>query len=265
MKKITALIPCYNEADAIADLIAAFPRERLQDAGYRLDILVVDNNSSDGTAEIARALGARVITERRQGKGRAVRTGFYNLEDDTDYIVMLDGDNTYRPEELLRLVEPLESGFAKVIIGSRMHGKIQEGSMKGLNHFGNRAYSRLVRTTYRVMVSDTLTGYFAWTREVVIALRPHLRSAGFTIEMEMITKTAKLGFEIYSVPVTYHNRLGTSSLRPFKDGALIFHEYIRNISWKPKSKQRVRRRRKQVTPSILGTNWLNESRENENA
>ncbi len=265
MKKITALIPCYNEADAIADLITAFPRKRLYDAGYLIDILVVDNNSSDNTAEIARASGARVITERKQGKGHAVKTGFYNLEDDTDYVIMLDGDNTYRPEEILRLIEPLESGFAKVIIGSRMHGKIQEGSMKALNHLGNRAYSRLVRTTYKVMVSDTLTGYFAWTREVVEALRPHLRTAGFTIEMEMITKTAKLGYEIYSVPVTYHNRLGSSSLSPFKDGALIFHEFIRNIPWNPKAKPRVKRRRKLLKPRPLGGTWLKESRENENA
>lgn len=265
MKKITALIPCYNEADAIAQLIAAFPRQRLLEAGYTLDILVVDNNSSDDTAEIARASGARVITERKQGKGHAVKTGFYNLEDDTDYVVMLDGDNTYRPEEILRLIEPLESGFAQVIIGSRMHGRIHKGSMKALNHFGNRAYSRLVRTTYGVMVTDTLTGYFAWTREVVEALRPHLRSAGFTIEMEMITKTAKLGYEIYSVPVTYHNRMGNSSLNPFKDGALIFHEYIRNISWKPKAVRRVRRRRKLSIRGALNAPMLKESRENENA
>ena len=265
MKKITALIPCYNEADAIAELIASFPRKRLQAAGYLLDILVVDNNSSDNTAEIARANGARVVTERKQGKGRAVKTGFYNLDDDTDYIVMLDGDNTYRPEEILRLIEPLESGFAKVIIGSRMHGKIQEGSMKALNHFGNRAYSRLVRTTYRVMVSDTLTGYFAWKREVVEALRPHLRSSGFTIEMEMITKTAKLGYEIYSVPVTYHNRMGNSSLSPFKDGALIFHEFIRNIPWTPNAKRRAKRRRKFIMASTLVTPWLKETQENENA
>jgi len=73
MKKITALIPCYNEADAIADLIAAFPRARLAEAGYTLDILVVDNNSKDATADIARAAGARVISERKQGKGHAVR------------------------------------------------------------------------------------------------------------------------------------------------------------------------------------------------
>lgn len=261
MKKITALIPCYNEADAIAELIAAFPRQRLRDAGYVLDILVVDNNSKDNTAEIARAAGARVITEHKQGKGHAVRTGFYNIAADTDYVVMLDGDNTYRPEELLRLVEPLESGFAKVIVGSRMHGRIQEGSMRALNHFGNRVYSRLVRSIYGVMVSDTLTGYFAWTREVVETLRPHLHSAGFTIEMEMVTKMARLGYDIYSVPVTYHNRSGASSLHPFRDGALILREYFRNLHWKPAPTQPAAA----YTPVLAGTSILQESQEHENA
>jgi glycosyltransferase involved in cell wall biosynthesis len=262
VKKITALIPCYNEADAITDLIAAFPRQRLRKAGYELDILVVDNNSKDNTAELARASGARVITELKQGKGHAVKTGFYNIADDTDFIVMLDGDNTYRPEEILRLIEPLDSGFAKVIIGSRMHGKIEAGSMRSLNHFGNRIYSRMVRTLYGVLVSDTLTGYFAWSREVVEALRPHIHSAGFTIEMEMVTKTARLGYEIYSVPVSYYNRMGDSSLNPLKDGALILHECLRNLRWNSARKQ-VRHRNLMLGTEMPIVSFFGEARNNE--
>lgn len=263
MKKITVLIPCYNEADGIADLIAAFPRERLTNAGYILDVLVIDNNSKDGTAEIAKAAGARVVTELRQGKGHAIKTGFYNIEPDTEYVAMLDGDNTYRPEELLRLVEPLDSGFAKVIIGSRMHGRIEEGSMKRLNHLGNRVYSRLVRSLYGIMVSDTLTGYFAWKREVVVALRPHIHSEGFAIEMEMTTKMARMGYKVYSVPVSYCNRLGSSSLHPFRDGALILRECIRNLRWQPAGKQHKHCKRLR---HIFGNDSLvRNRRENENA
>jgi dolichol-phosphate hexosyltransferase len=265
VKKITALIPCYNEAGAVADLIAAFPRQRLLEAGYVLDILVIDNNSQDKTAEIARAAGARVVTEHKQGKGHAVKTGLYNIEPDTAYVVMLDGDNTYRPEEMLRLIEPLDNGFAEVIIGSRMHGRIEVGSMKRLNHLGNRVYSRLVRSTYGVMVSDTLTGYFAWSREAVEVLRPHLRSAGFTIEMEMITKMARLGYKIYSVPVTYHNRLGDSSLRPFKDGSRILHEYFRNLRWKPVTGWSVKCGSAGFVFIPTNTSSVRKPRENENA
>jgi glycosyltransferase involved in cell wall biosynthesis len=232
-KKITVLIPCYNEADAIATVIAKFPRERLAMYGYDLDILVIDNNSSDNTAELAKAAGARVIIEPKQGKGNAIKTGFYNIPDDTDYVAMLDGDDTYKPEEILRLIAPIDDGFAQVIIGSRMHGRIRVGSMKPLNRFGNRLYSRLVRTVYKVTVTDVLTGYYAWSREAIEALRPHLRSQGFAIEMEMVTKMARLGFEIFSVPVSYDPRLGDSSLNPIVDGAKIMRMYVRNLRWKP--------------------------------
>jgi glycosyltransferase involved in cell wall biosynthesis len=233
MKKVTVLIPCYNEAEAIKNVIEKFPRKKMAAQGYALDVLVVDNNSTDNTAQIARSVGARVILEAKKGKGNAVRTGFYNIADDTDYVVMLDGDDTYKPEEICRLIEPIDSGFAKVIIGSRMYGQIQVGSMKKLNHLGNRVYSRLVRTGYQVKVTDVLTGYYAWSREVVESLRPHLRSEDFAIEMEMMTKMARLGYEIYSVPISYDSRLGNSSLKPFSDGARIMKMYVRNLRWSP--------------------------------
>jgi glycosyltransferase involved in cell wall biosynthesis len=147
---------------------------------------------------------------------------------------MCDGDDTYKGYELLRLVEPLNSGFAKVVIGSRMAGKMKAGSMKGFNRFGNWFFSFLVRVVYRVNVTDTLTGYFAWDREVIVQLRQHLKSAGFAIEMEMITKMARLGYLFYSVPITYEPRLGESALRPIHDGARILREFARQLHWCPR-------------------------------
>jgi glycosyltransferase involved in cell wall biosynthesis len=235
MKKITVLIPCHNEADAIGSVMARFPRERIKSAGFELEIIVIDNNSTDDTTRIAEAAGATVISELRQGKGNAVKTGFYAISEDTDYVVMLDGDDTYYPEEILRLVEPLDSGFASVIIGSRLHGDIQAGSMKRFNRFGNQTYSRMVQSAYKVKVTDVLTGYFAWTRQAVEAIRPEIRSAGFAIEMEMITKLARMGFKIYSVPVSYNSRLGDSSLRPIRDGMTILRTYTGNLRWQPNS------------------------------
>ena len=233
MKKVTVLIPCYNEQDGIAAVIKGLPREQMKSQGYDLSVLVVDNNSTDRTTAIARRAGARVIRETKQGKGNAIRTGFANISTDTDYIVMLDGDDTYKSSEILRLLEPIDSGFSKVIIGSRMHGRIRVGSMKKLNSIGNRVYSRMVRSTYGVTVTDVLTGYFAWSYDVVLALRPNLKSEGFAIEMEMITKMAKLGYEIFSVPISYDPRAGESSLNPIRDGARIMKMYVKNLSWSP--------------------------------
>lgn len=233
MKKVTAVIPCFNEAKGIADVIKSFPLARLKAHGYRLEILVIDNNSKDDTAQVALAAGATVIHEAKKGKGNAIRTGFKSLSADTDYVVMLDGDDTYRPQEVIRMLEPLSSGFCNVVIGSRLGGKISDGSMKTFNRIGNWTYSHLVRYSYQVNVTDVLTGYFAWTKEVIDELHPHLTSDGFAIEMEMITKMARMGHEIYSVPISYNSRAGDSNLQPVQDGARIMHMFVKSLSWKP--------------------------------
>lgn len=233
MKKVTVVIPCYNEEAGITGVITGFPRAQLKAHGYKLEILVIDNNSTDRTAEVAKAAGARVIHEPKKGKGNAIRTGFYSIADDTDYIVMLDGDDTYRPQEIIRLLEPINSGFCHVVIGSRLGGRISRGSMTFFNRTGNWIFSHLVRYAYRVNVTDVLTGYFAWHRNAIEDLRPHLRSNGFAIEMEMITKMAKLGEEIYSVPISYHARAGESNLNPIGDGTRILRMFITNLWWAP--------------------------------
>lgn len=238
MKKVTVLIPCYNEAAGIGRVIQNLPRTRLTAAGYALDVLVVDNNSTDNTAEVARQAGARVIHEPKRGKGNAIKTGFYSLCDDTDFVVMMDGDNTYRSEEILRLIEPIDSGFGEVILGSRMYGEISAGSMPRLNRWGNRIYSGMVRSAYGVPVTDVLTGYYAWSVDAIKGLRPHLKSSGFSIEMEMITKMAHLGYKIYSVPISYDSRQGSSNLSPIRDGYRIMRVYVQNLSWKPRDQAR---------------------------
>lgn len=232
-KKITVLIPCYNEENGIGAVIKGFPTNELASQGYDLEVLVIDNNSTDRTTEVASMSGARVIHEHRKGKGNAVRRGFYSISKDTDYVVMLDGDNTYRSDEILRLVEPLNADFCNVVIGSRLTGNISENSMKSLNWFGNMMYSKLVTYFYGTHVTDVLTGYFAWKRKTIETLRPHLESEDFRIEMEMVTKMARLGEKIRSVPISYDVREGTSNLRPIYDGLRILLTFAQNLTWNP--------------------------------
>jgi dolichol-phosphate mannosyltransferase len=242
-KKIIALIPCYNEAGGIKEVIESFPIDKIKSHGFNLEIIVIDNNSTDRTAEIARSLGAAVIHEPKKGKGNAMRTGFdAAIKSGADYIVMLDGDNTYRPEEILRLIEPLDSDFATVVIGSRLGGKILEGSMTAFNRLGNWAYSHLVRHFYRVNMTDVLTGYFAWKREALERLRPYIQSEGFAIEMEMVTKMARLGEDITCVPISYHPRAGVTNLRPIYDGTRILWMFTKNLRWTPQM---------QINPKLL--------------
>lgn len=233
MQKVTVLIPCYNEERGIGGVIDSFPKKELSKRGFDFEVIVIDNNSKDNTAKVAIEHGATVVVEKKQGKGNAIKTGFYSISNDTDFVVMLDGDDTYRPEEVLRLIEPLQSGFCSVVAGSRLYGKMSDGSMKKFNLFGNYIYTNLVRILFGVNITDVLTGYYAWNRKAVINLRPHIISSGFAIEMEMMTKMAKLGEEICSVPISYHSRAGESNLKPIRDGIKIMLVLFKNLFWKP--------------------------------
>lgn len=232
-KKVAVIIPCYNEAAGIADVISQFPHSQLAKDGFQLQVYVVDNNSSDKTAEAAKAAGAEVALEPNQGKGNALRTGFRNVPPDVDYVVMLDGDNTYSPQEVMRLVEPLKNDFCDVVIGSRLHGRIQTAAMSKLNRLGNRFFTGAVRLLYGANVTDVLTGYFAWKKPALDALEPYIKSPGFAVEMEMITKMARLGLRMAAVPISYHPRLGESNLHPLKDGCRILFMLLKNIVWRP--------------------------------
>ena len=236
MKKLTIMIPCYNEEKGIAKVIKKIPTKKLQSLGYKTHVLVIDNNSKDNTSQVAKAAGAEVIFEKKQGKGYAVRTGIKHISKDTDLVVMLDGDNTYDPKEMPRLLEPLAAGFCDVVIGSRLAGKITKHSMPRFNRAGNWMFTFLVRTMYHENVTDVCTGYFAWKKDVLQKLSKHLEADGFSLEMEMITKMARMGFAIYSVPISYTHRAGETHLRPFGDGKKILHAWLRNLTWKPYAK-----------------------------
>lgn len=234
-KKITVIIPCHNEEEGIRHVLEEFPYQDLRKHGYNVHILVIDNNSTDRTSEVARSLGAEVIFEAARGKGNAVRTGFWNVPHDSSYVIMLDGDNTYKAKEILRLIEPLESNFCDVIVGSRLGGKTHKGALRFQNRFVNWCFAFMVRHFLKANVTDVLSGFFAWKKEVVDELNKHLVSKGFSIEMEMIIKMVKLGFEMYSVPITYDVRDGETKISAVKDGVLILGTFMRYVFWKSPS------------------------------
>lgn len=237
MKKISIIIPCYNEELGIGFVIDAIPFSLLRHHGYEAEVIVVDNNSSDNTAKIAELKGIKVIKELSQGKGNALISGFKSVCNSCDYVVIIDGDNTYKPQEILRLIEPLESGFCDVIAGSRIGGKTVRGSLKVSHRFVNWMFAFFVRQFYKANITDALTGFIAMKSSVVKNLIPNLKSTDFTIEMEMLTKMKKLDFEIYSVPITYDRRMGKSKLHSFNDGIRIILMFLNNLQWNPIRKQ----------------------------
>ena len=230
---ITILIPCHNEEQGIAKVLDDIPHHLLDKYGLEARVVVIDNNSSDRTAEVAQSKGATVIFEPVKGKGNAIRKGFDYIDSNTAYVVMLDGDNTYDPREMLRLLELITSDFCDVVVGSRLGGKITKNALKAQNRLANWIYTFLVRCFYFANVTDVLSGYFAWRGDVILEMRDHLQSNGFSIEMEMITKLVKLKYSIYSVPITYKAREGETKISPFKDGLHILSTFLRNLSWSP--------------------------------
>lgn len=238
-EKVTILIPCHNEEQGIAKVMDRIPYQALEKHGFETQVIVIDNNSVDQTAEVARSKGARVIFELAKGKGNAMRKGFSCINSDTDYVIMLDGDNTYDAREMLRLLEPLANKFCDVVIGSRLGGKVTEKALKAQNRAANWVYTFLVRCFYQANVTDVLSGYFAWRADVVMDMREHLESNGFSIEMEMISKLVKLNYSIYSVPITYSVREGETKIAPLKDGLHILYTFSRNIFWSPAKKENV--------------------------
>jgi dolichol-phosphate hexosyltransferase len=232
-EKVTILIPCYNEEEGIAKVIENIPHHLLDRHGFESKVIVIDNNSSDRTSEIAASKGAYVVFEGAQGKGNAMRRAFACVDSDTSYVVMLDGDNTYDAGEMLRLIEPLTNDFCDVVIGSRLGGKITKDALKMQNRLANKMYTFLVRHFYGTNVTDVLSGYFAWRKDVIVGMRDHLKSDGFSIEMEMISKLVKLKYSIYSVPITYNARAGETKIAPIKDGLKILYTFYCNLFWSP--------------------------------
>jgi glycosyltransferase involved in cell wall biosynthesis len=237
MRKLTILIPCHNEERGISKVIHTIPLSLLTRLGIITEIIVIDNNSTDRTVENAQAANAIVIRETKKGKGNAILTGFNAVKSGTHFVVMLDGDNTYKSKEIVRMIEPLMNNFCDVVVGSRLGGKIKKNSLKFQNRVANWIYTFIVRQFYKANVTDVLSGYFAWKKEVLDELTPHLESEGFEIEMEMITKMKRLGFEMFSVPITYDEREGETKIDSIRDGIKILSMFAKNLYWSPTPKK----------------------------
>lgn len=215
MNRIAILIPCFNEEKTIARVVRDF-RSELPDA----DIYVYDNNSTDNTVKEATAAGATVRRESRQGKGNVIRSMFRQI--DADYYVMVDGDGTYPADMVHKIIKPVVSGEADMVCGSRLHTQ-SDSNFKRLNLAGNRLFNFLLNSLFRVRITDILSGYRSFTREVVKSL-PVL-SRGFEIETELTLKAIERNYRIVEVPVSLSDRPegSSSKINIVRDGILIFN------------------------------------------
>lgn len=210
--RVAVLIPCYNEAVAIPHVIAAF-RAALPAA----EIYVYDNNSADDTAAVARAAGARVGRERRQGKGHVVRRMFADV--DADIFVLVDGDDTYEAAAAPAMIALLREETLDMVTGTRV-GDAALAARRG-HRFGNAVLTGLVARLFGAQVTDMLSGYRVFSRRFVKSF-PAL-SAGFEIETELTVHALELALPIGEFPAAYRERPpgSASKLQTFTDGARI--------------------------------------------
>ncbi|PWM35532.1 MAG: glycosyl transferase [Coriobacteriia bacterium] len=215
IKTIAALVPCYNEAVTIAKVCDDF-KKYLPEA----TVYVYDNNSSDNTAEIARAHGAVVKLEPRQGKGNVVRQMLRDI--DADCYVMVDGDDTYPIEQVRDVIAPIFNDEADHVVGDRLSNGTYAAENKRAGHgFGNDLVRWLIKVLYGFEYTDVMTGYRAFNREFAKTL-PVL-SPGFEIETELSIHAVDKRWRIAQVPIDYRDRPegSESKLNTVSDGIKV--------------------------------------------
>ena len=225
MSKIAVLIPCYNESKTIEKVVKDY-KKALPEA----DIYVYDNNSTDGTAEIAEKAGAIIKHEYRQGKGNVIRSMFRQI--DADCYLMVDGDDTYPAESAREMCDLVLERKADMVVGDRLSSTYFTENKRPFHNFGNRIVRFLINKLFKNKIKDIMTGYRAFSYE--FAKTFPVLSKGFEIETEMTIHAVDKNFMIQEIPVTYRDRPegSVSKLNTYKDGfkvlkliATLFKEY----------------------------------------
>lgn len=216
MSKIAVLIPCYNESQTIDKVVRDY-KAALPDAR----IYVYDNNSTDGTDEIARAAGAIVRYEYRQGKGNVIRTMFRDIN--ADCYLMIDGDDTYPAESAREMCDLILNGAADMVIGDRLSSTYFTENKRPFHNVGNVMVRKFINMFWRPKnpILDVMTGYRAFSPLFVKSF-PVL-SKGFEIETEMTIHALDKNFLLRSIPVNYRDRPAgsESKLNTYVDGAKV--------------------------------------------
>jgi glycosyltransferase involved in cell wall biosynthesis len=198
--QVSLIIPALNEADCLGRLLTEIP------VGMVHQVIVVDNGSSDNTAEVARSEGALVIDEPRRGYGFACAAGMAAAKGDV--LVFMDGDGSFVPAELADLLSPLNKGKADLVLGSRWLKNPEQTVMPPHQRFGNHLFAWLLHLRFGLRLTD-LGPYRAIWRELLLELEMQEHTYGWPLEM--IIKTTRRGKRIVELPVTYRPRFAGQS------------------------------------------------------
>jgi glycosyltransferase involved in cell wall biosynthesis len=191
---VSLIIPALNEAACLGPLLAEIPPGLVQ------QLIVVDNGSSDGTADVARKSGAQVVIEPRRGYGAACAAGVAIATG--DIVAFMDGDGSFVPAELVDLLEPVAGG-APFVLGTRSHDRMTVGAMPAHQAFGNRLVTHLMRLLYRIELTD-LGPFRVIQRDALLAMQMQEMTYGWPVEM--IVKAARMHLPMQEISVSYRRR-----------------------------------------------------------
>jgi glycosyltransferase involved in cell wall biosynthesis len=200
---VSIVVPAYNEARTIQQVLQRVADE---DLGGPYEVIVVDDGSTDGTADLAEQTGLDAVRVVRQpvnrGKGAAVRTGVAQTRGDV--VVIQDADLEYDPADLPRLLDPLRRDVADAVYGTRLRGGEPQRAHLFWHYAGNRFLSLLTNVLFNTTISDMEVGYKAFRGELIRSLE--LRSDDFAFEAEVTAKILRRGVRLYEVPISYYGR-----------------------------------------------------------
>ena len=212
MNKIAVIIPAFNEALSIGYVIEAVPNQVHE-------IIIVDNNSTDITKDIAKDKGATVLFEPKKGYGHACLKGIdYLAKDPPDIVVFLDGDYSDFPEDLVSIIAPIVNKDARFVIGNRAKNLREKGSLTPQQIFGNALACFLMRILYKGTFTD-LGPFRAIKYSKLLALEMQDKTYGWTVEMQL--KALKKNYTYTEVPMKYRNRIGVSKVSGTPKGAIF--------------------------------------------
>ena len=203
MRSLSVVIPAYNEAENIEDVIASIPVSQLSDLGWSTEIVVVDNNCSDGTGELARAAGARVVFQPEKGYGNAYKAGFAAASGEV--IASGDADRTYPFDHLPELLAELESSGADFMTTDRLHSA-NRGAMKQSHFWANHALSFVSRLIFRHGIRDSQSGMWIFHRHVWAGI--DVRSPGMAFSQEIKNAAVLAGYKVTETHIEYRVRGG---------------------------------------------------------
>jgi len=213
MPEVSVVIPSLNEEKTIGNCIAKV-KEVFVENHINGELIVADN-STDNTAEIARSAGATVIVPEKRGYGNAYLAALFHAK--SEFMVIADSDGTYDLSELPNFLAPLMKGDADLVIGNRFGGGISKGAMPWLHRYiGNPILTMILNRLFKIEISDAHCGMRAFTREAYGKM--NLRTGGMEFASEMIVEAARKNLRIKEVPIAYYPRIAPSKLHSFADG-----------------------------------------------